>query len=445
MNRRDFLIQSTLSASLASLLPSTSLWGMTAPGYSGPLFVMVQANGGWDVTSVCDPKMNVPNELEINHWARTDETRQVGNIRYAPFGWNEAFFEKYYRDMLVINGIDARTNSHDTGVVHNWSGRLAAGYPALPALLSAVYAPDMPISWINNGGYPETANLIRYTRMDDPFRIKNIAYPNEAVWDSDGNRWITDVEWNDLQNAQRLRLNDLRNSTNLLPWQRMHRDIHYSARENADSLQVFADSIPSVDQLEPAEIDGEWMPLRRQAQLTLLAFQSGVAMAADIVHNVFDTHADHDALHEPGLIHVMDSVDYLWEYAETLGLADRLTVLIASDFSRTPYYNEGNGKDHWPIGSAIIMQKNAPWGNRVIGVTDEGHNAIKINPLSLQPDVNGTLIYPRHVMTAFRQLAGIDTHPIAQRFPLEDLDNFDWFNPAIHTPQGSGDPRNTIR
>jgi len=78
-------------------------------------------------------------------------------------------------------------------------------------------------------------------------------------------------------------------------------------------------------------------------------------------------------------------------------------------------------------------------------VTDEGHNAIKINPLSLQPDENGTLIYPRHVMTAFRQLAGIDTHPITQRFPLNDIDNFDWFNPAIQTSQGSGDPRNTIR
>ena len=291
----------------------------------------------------------------------------------------------------------------------------------------------------------ETADLIRFTRMDNPFRIKNIAYPNEAVWDTDDIGWIKDNEWNDLKSAQRLRLNDLRNSTDLLPWQRKHRDIHYNARENADSLQAFADLIPNEDQLEPVEINGEYAPLRRQSQVALLAFQSGVAMTADIVHQVFDTHDNHDALHEPGLAHLTDSVDYLWEYAETLGLADRLTVLISSDFGRTPHYNEGNGKDHWPIGSAIIMQKNAPWGNRVVGVTDEGHNAVKINSLSLQPDENGTLIYPRHVMTAFRQLAGIDTHPIVQRFPLDDIDNFDWFNPAIQTPQGSGDPRNSIR
>ena len=279
----------------------------------------------------------------------------------------------------------------------------------------------------------------------DPFLIKNIAYPNQAVWDEEGNRWIKDVEWNAMRQAQNTQLDELRKSTGLLPWQRKHRDIHYSARENADSLQAFAEIIPSDDQLEPAEINGEWAPMRRQAQLALLAFQSGVAMTADIIHGPFDTHDDHDARHAPGLAHVTDSVDYLWEYAEELGLADRLTVLIASDFARTPHYNEGNGKDHWPIGSAIIMQKNAPWGNRVVGVTDEGHNAIKLNPSTLQPDASGTLIYPRHVMSAFRELAEINTHPIVQNFPLNDIDNFDWFNSGLQTPQGSGDPRNTVR
>ena len=69
MRRRDFLIQSGLSAGLAGLMPAGSLWGMTTPDYTGPLVVVVQAVGGWDVTSFCDPKMNVPNELEINHWA----------------------------------------------------------------------------------------------------------------------------------------------------------------------------------------------------------------------------------------------------------------------------------------------------------------------------------------------------------------------------------------
>ena len=44
------------------------------------------------------------------------------------------------------------------------------------------------------------------------------------------------------------------------------------------------------------------------------------------------------------------------------------------DFGRTNFYNDGNGKDHWPIGSYMIMEKDAPWGNRVVGLTDELHS-----------------------------------------------------------------------
>ena len=58
-------------------------------------------------------------------------------------------------------------------------------------------------------------------------------------------------------------------------------------------------------------------------------------------------------------------MDYLWDYAETHGVADRMVVVIGSDFGRTNFYNSQDGKDHWPIGSYIVMEKNQPWTNRV--------------------------------------------------------------------------------
>ena len=42
-----------------------------------------------------------------------------GDLFYAPFAGNVAFFEKYYQRMLVVNGVDAQTNSHTVGIVHN--------------------------------------------------------------------------------------------------------------------------------------------------------------------------------------------------------------------------------------------------------------------------------------------------------------------------------------
>ena len=100
-----------------------------AADYRGKLFVFVQADGGWDPTSFCDPKSNTSGEPVINHWAERDEVRQAGNIFYAPFARNQAFFEKYHRRMLVINGVDAQTNSHTVGIVHNWSGPKLGGLP----------------------------------------------------------------------------------------------------------------------------------------------------------------------------------------------------------------------------------------------------------------------------------------------------------------------------
>ena len=56
-----------------------------AADFGGKFFVFVQADGGWDPTSFCDPKSNTAGEPVINHWAEQEEIRQAGNIPYAPF------------------------------------------------------------------------------------------------------------------------------------------------------------------------------------------------------------------------------------------------------------------------------------------------------------------------------------------------------------------------
>ena len=75
----------------------------------------VQAIGGWDVSSFCDPKENQIGEQEITTWSREASALKAGNISYAPFAGNEAFFIKHAHRTLVINGVDAQTNAHDIG------------------------------------------------------------------------------------------------------------------------------------------------------------------------------------------------------------------------------------------------------------------------------------------------------------------------------------------
>ena len=104
---------------------------------------------------------------------------------------------------------------------------------------------------------------------------------------------------------------------------------------------------------------------------------------------------------------------------ERLGIRDKTTVLVGSDFGRTPYYNGGNGKDHWPVTSMLAMGKGVA-GNSVIGGTDANVNALPVNTTTLQPDANGTKITPQHVHAALRQMAGISGHENSRQYPLEN-------------------------
>ena len=193
MNRRDFVRVALAIGGMGGFRIPLAL----AADYWGKLAVFVQADGGWDPTSFCDPKTNVSGEPVINHWAESDDPRQAGNIRYAPFGKNHAFFEKYHKRMLVINGVDAQTNSHEAGIVHNWSGRISEGYPTTTSLFAAQHGFGMAMPYLSFGGFSNTAGAVPFTRLEGSHEIRNIARPNLLDGSADS-RLIKDEEVGDL-------------------------------------------------------------------------------------------------------------------------------------------------------------------------------------------------------------------------------------------------------
>ena len=105
-----------------------------------------------------------------------------------------------------------------------------------------------------------------------------------------------------------------------------------------------------------------------------------------------------------------------------------LVVVMGSDFGRTNSYNSQRGKDHWPIGSYIIMEKNQTWTNRVVGLTDELHFPYRLDPHNLsRNDQDGTIIYPKHVHKALRRYLGIENSAGSMRFPFNNAEDFAFF------------------
>lgn len=413
MDRRDFLRAAGFAGlSLAAPVGVRQARAQDAGPYDGLFFVLVNAGGGWDPTSFCDPKGRV-NEEEMdpmNMYLR-DEIGTAGNLTFAPMADNQAFFERHYNRMLVINGVDTATNGHDSGSRHTWSGRLAEGYPALGAMLAASLAPIKPLSFISNGGYDLTMGLVAPTRTGDTGALTRIAFPGRLDPNNADTSLHTEETEARIQAAQRARL-ERQQAAQRLPRLKHAMNSLFVARAGENEIKRLTEFLPS-------QLDNSNNRMRRQAQVAIAAYKAGVCAAANLNSGGFDTHGDHDNRQSAALTRVTQGVDFLWEEAERQGVADRMVVVMGSDFGRTPGYNAQNGKDHWSITSMVLMGAGIP-GNRVIGATTERHRPLTVNPQSLAIDESGVRITPGHVHRALRELANVDGTELDRQFPLAD-------------------------
>ena len=414
-------------------LPVPRLYAAPFEGYSGRLLVTVQCDGGWDVASFCDPKTNQPGEKEITQWSNGSDIQTAGNIPYAPYANNQSFFENHYQDMLVINGVDTQTNSHTTGVLHSWSGRNAEGFPTITSMFAANNAPEQPLSYLNFGGFSATSNLIRFSRFSGD-SLAELLEPELNRPDSNGDQRPPIKRASEMARIRNFRqqgTDERLADPTLIHRQKINLRAYNDALLSKVNLKQIQNFLPSQDELEgrvtittQAESD-----LRDQVRLTVAGLESGLTSAADLHVWGFDTHTRHDEWHEPLLAFTTDAIQLFWQLAEERGIAERVTMVIGSDFSRTPHYNSGNGKDHWPIGSVIVMEKNASWTNKVVGLTDEGQNAFNMNPSTLErDDQGGTIIYPKHVHKSLRRHLGIENSVVEQNLAFTNAADFDFFS-----------------
>ncbi len=408
LDRRDFLKLAGAAGLAVTAAPGLSGRALAQSQTSGPFWVFVHAGGGWDPTLLCDPKGRA-NEEAVDPLNRyfIDDIGTAGNIRYAPVGFNQQFFDKHHRRTLVINGVDTQTNNHDAGVRHTFSGKLAAGHPALGALIAGE-SRDQPMAFISNGGYDVTGGLVAPTRVGNIGAVSRIAWPNSINGQFDGPKFHREPTLDRIRKAMDRRRGVVEAQSDL-PRHRHGISQLYTARSGQNTLRRLTEVLPT---------EFRQPQLMRQAQVACAAFAAGISRACNMTIGGFDTHGNHDDSHIPRLAALLEGVDFLWDEAERQGIADDLIVMVGSDFGRTPGYNSGNGKDHWAITSVMLMGRGVP-GNRVIGETDDRHVPIKLDPSSGRPAGDGGIrIQPGHVHRALRQLAGLPAE-MDRLFPIE--------------------------
>jgi uncharacterized protein (DUF1501 family) len=205
-----------------------------------------------------------------------------------------------------------------------------------------------------------------------------------------------------------------RAATPRLPRAEHAENMLYAAQTNSRALERVTAYIPRENPRER---------LSQQADIALASFKAGVAVSANLSIGQFDSHANNDPDQMKLIPEFLAGIRYAVRKAETLGIRDKLVIVVQSEMGRTPNYNNGNGKDHWSIGSIFFLGRGIR-GNRVLGATDEKQFAVSLNPQTLTIDRDrGIRVRPEHLHTALRELAGIADHAFSKRFPLGVTEN----------------------
>lgn len=415
INRRQFL-----ASSLALAAAAHTKKGFGQDSYDGPYLITIDAAGGWDLSLFCDPKVNQPGEAEITNWSNEADPVYAGNIPVAPIGSNVATFKQLGHRTLVINGVDTQTNAHQTGTRHTWTGSPNEGRPSLAALFAAAQAPELPLALMNFGGFSASSKLIRPVQLP----ASNL-------------KWLTrqsrEADINLLERFRTRGLDLARQNSIDTPWGQERAVQYLSSQKKRLKLGALNELLP--DELEsPIDAYSSDSRLKSEIQASLLAFKAGLAAAAECrAGGNWDTHGSGEWSQLLNINALNESLLYLWQFAEAMGIAEKIIVVVSSDFGRTPYYNSSGGKDHWPINSYLVMANDPIWGGRVAGHTDELQNASKIDPQTLQVSSSGSLIYPKHVHHALHHYLGISEFARSVGYDYTRTELYDFFNPALTT------------
>ena len=409
INRRDLL----KIAGLGGLSFSTESFAHSLNSFESnftqsypSLFLNIHADGGWDPTCFCDPKGQrfKTQANPVNHYMIDDirSPNASSPIRWAPLGKNDHFFQIHYDKVLVINGVDTSTDHHSIGTQYSSSGQLEEGHPSFAAMLTACQGRHLPLGYITNGSYNLTRGVVPKTHLASLGVATGIAkydFKQEHLFYSESATGMEDVRNVCLESLQELKLPGTNQSLN---------DI-YLSQNGQNQLKHLHKNLPNLNHFTTH--------LGQQGAIAIAGYRSDLTIAAHLSVNGFDTHSNHDVGQTVAFDRLSSGLSEIWTEVERHKLQDRVLIMVTSDFGRTPYYNESNGKDHWPITSVLFMGAGIR-GNRVIGATDESLNALPININTLELDPNGVKLTPAHLHACLRQYYGIEQSTLSAQFPI---------------------------
>ncbi len=434
--RRGFLSRAALAGG-ALVLPSGLL--TTTGGCRPPLarrtdhyFVFYLLVGGWDLMLVTDP----PTRTE-GFWVPYDEDQVVaaGDVRLGPA---MKPLLPYVSRLGILKGIHCDSLNHPQARFRMVTGQFKPPgevvAPSVQTLIAqknghAYELPNLSSDQLRPATFRGAVPDLRL----EPVRVSSIDQLDGLTRiRGDVSKYRADIE-QALREKDRLTAERWKTSTStptsLAPsfadFADLKRDLSQSDYHRRVQL---ASSVK--ESVELASGGGDRVD--RQVRLAVEAVRQDLAPVVTVGTGEFDSHtkseyASHPAAVIRGLKAVAAIVKGLADSdaGDGRSLLDMTTVVVTSEFSRTPSKNELGGKHHWSTNSMLFVGKGVrpgPAGEpRVFGAVDDTLMALPINPQNGSRERGADLLDMSHGLATALAMAGIDPAKAIGQEPIPAL------------------------
>ena len=359
------------------LFPKTSSNAQTS---TPKRFVQFFLAGGWDTLLATDP----PRSTEKQNSSAFDSTYLGQSVTQIPGksnlfvgpGLSPAAAAFQSMNTAFINGMYVEVTAHELATKYLFSGRATLSrsreFPALTALMgdaAQAFPPHLNLGISVPLGDTKSANpplhavstdhlnmMLSGPRSSDFYFNDNAIAQMHGLIDS-----LNQVFAARINSAQNARLNGWRAAGDRL-------SSLYEARYD-QSMELSSEVIARYS------VSESWQ-LESLTASAFMALQTGLASYISVHAGGYDTHNNHFSAHLPLMQSFATALNtFVTDLQSTpdpddssLTLAQTTTILVTSEFSRTPTLNLAAGTDHWPSASAILMGEGVR-DNTVVGQT----------------------------------------------------------------------------
>jgi hypothetical protein len=393
-NRRDFLRGGVSLLSLGGL-------GMLLPrvahaSKTDRLLIIYWNAGGWDPSYVFDPHF----ESTALDRDPSSVAANIGGLDFADAESRPAvrsFLEDYASQTAFVNGLAVGSISHSTCTRLMLTGGRKDSDSDLPTLVAAATASDLVLPHVVLSGprFPGSHGEVMAPLSATLTGTAGGSLPSDSAL-SDGAE--------DRIRSYLEQVSDVESSDGFEPLYAQYR----SGLERMEALEASAEDIAVGSSSTEAEI----------LSSGLSALSGGLSRCLMLTGSLpdrisWDSHMNNHLAQDEAFEKLFGDLSTLMGLLESTPgasggvLADQATVLVLSEMGRTPVMNAGEGKDHWPYTSAMVLGKGVT-GGQILGGTDEYLVGQAVDLDSGETWSDGEILTPLHLMAAVLQSFGAD-------------------------------------